>query len=74
MAGTLKIPYTGSLVGRFNELNQRLADLAALDIPGLIDALFPDGNPENDVRSGRPRWLSRPLWRPLRNFWRNSAR
>ena len=44
--GTLKIPYTGSLIPRFNELNARLAALAPLDIPGLIDALFPDGNPE----------------------------
>jgi DNA helicase-2/ATP-dependent DNA helicase PcrA len=44
--GTRKINYTGSLVARFNELNQRLTDLAALDIPGLIDALFPDGTPE----------------------------
>jgi DNA helicase-2/ATP-dependent DNA helicase PcrA len=44
--GTLKINYSGSLVARFNELNQRVTDLAALDIPGLIDALFPDGNPE----------------------------
>ena len=44
--GTLKIPYTGSLIPRFNELNARLAALAPMDILALIDALFPDGNPE----------------------------
>jgi len=42
----LQIKYTASLVPRFNDLNQRLAGLAGLDIPGLIDALFPDANPE----------------------------
>jgi superfamily I DNA/RNA helicase len=44
-AGSLKVPYTGPLVTRFNELNQRLNALTALDTPQLIDALFPDGNP-----------------------------
>jgi superfamily I DNA/RNA helicase len=44
--GKLKIAHTGSLAVRFSELNQRLATLKALDIPGLIDALFPDGNAE----------------------------
>jgi DNA helicase-2/ATP-dependent DNA helicase PcrA len=44
--GTLKITHTGSLVARFNELNQRLTALMTLDIPALIDTLFPDGNPE----------------------------
>ncbi len=45
-SGTLNIPYTGSMVPRFTELNQRLKALAGLDIPGLVDALFPDGNSE----------------------------
>jgi DNA helicase II / ATP-dependent DNA helicase PcrA len=44
--GTLNIPHAGSLVARFDELNQRLTALMALDMPALIDALFPDGNPE----------------------------
>lgn len=44
--GNLKIAHTGSLILRFNDLNQRLAALAGLDILGLIDTLFPDGNPE----------------------------
>jgi DNA helicase-2/ATP-dependent DNA helicase PcrA len=44
--GNLNIAYTGSLIPRFNDLNQRLAALAVLDIPGLIDTLFPDGNQE----------------------------
>jgi len=44
--GKLKIAYTASLVPRFTDFNQRLAGLAALDIPGLIDALFPDANSE----------------------------
>lgn len=45
-AGTLKLPHTGPLVARFNELNARLAALMAHDVPMLIDALFPDGNPD----------------------------
>ena len=45
-AGTLKLPYTGGLVNRFNELTQRLVALMVLDIPHLIDALFPDGTPD----------------------------
>jgi superfamily I DNA/RNA helicase len=44
--GTLNIPHTGSLVTRFNDLNQRLTALVALDIPALIDTLFPGGNAE----------------------------
>jgi len=44
--GRLKIAYTGSLIPRFNDLEQRLAVLAPLGVPGLIEALFPDGNPE----------------------------
>lgn len=46
LAGTLRIAHTGSLVARFAELNQRLNALTTLDIPALIDALFPDGNAE----------------------------
>jgi hypothetical protein len=42
VGGQLKIAYTGSLVPRFNDLNQRLAALAALSIPALIDVLFPN--------------------------------
>jgi superfamily I DNA/RNA helicase len=45
-AGTLKVTHTGLLVAHFNELNQRLTALMPLDIPALIDTLFPDGNPE----------------------------
>jgi DNA helicase-2/ATP-dependent DNA helicase PcrA len=44
--GTLQIAHTGSLVARFNELNQRLSALTTLDIPTLINTLFPDGNLE----------------------------
>ena len=54
--GTLNIPHTGSLVARFNELNQRLTALTALNIPTLIDTLFPDGNPET-TSIGRLRFL-----------------
>jgi hypothetical protein len=43
--GKLKIPYTASLLPRFTDLTKRLAALAALDIPALIDALFPDAEP-----------------------------
>jgi DNA helicase II / ATP-dependent DNA helicase PcrA len=44
LAGNLRLAYTGPLVQRFNLLQQRLAALAGLSIPQLIDALFPDGN------------------------------
>ena len=43
-AGKLNISYTAPLVDRLNQLNQRLAQLMVMDIPQLIDALFPDGN------------------------------
>jgi superfamily I DNA/RNA helicase len=43
-AGNLQLTYTQSLVARYTELEQRLAALAPLDIPHLVDALFPDGN------------------------------
>jgi superfamily I DNA/RNA helicase len=46
-AGTLKLPHTGSLVARFNELNTRLTALMAQNIPTLIDTLFPDGHPDS---------------------------
>jgi hypothetical protein len=40
-AGNLTIPYCQPLVDRFNLLNQRLAQLIAMDVPQLIDELFP---------------------------------
>lgn len=40
----IQIPYTGPLVARFNELEQRLASLMPMDIPALADSLFPNGN------------------------------
>ena len=43
-AGTLQLPYTQSLGARYTELEQRLAALMPLDIPQLVDTLFPDGN------------------------------
>ena len=49
VAGTLKIPYTASLIPRFNDLTQRLAALAPLSINEVIDVLFPDGNPETEA-------------------------
>jgi DNA helicase-2/ATP-dependent DNA helicase PcrA len=44
VAGTLTISYSTPLVARFNLLNQRLTALMAMDIPTLIDELFPEGN------------------------------
>jgi len=49
--GTLQLPYTQSLVARYNQLQQRVATLMPLDIPQLVDALFLDGNA--DVASVR---------------------
>lgn len=49
--GSLNLPYTADLVARYQYLQQRLANLAAGGVPQLIDALFPDGNPDAaDVR------------------------
>jgi DNA helicase II / ATP-dependent DNA helicase PcrA len=45
-AGTAAIPYTGTLVPRFNLLQQRLGVLAGLGAQQLIDALFPNGQPD----------------------------
>ncbi len=45
-AGTLRLAYTGPLVNRFTELQQRLAVLLPMDVPQLIDSLFADGNPD----------------------------
>lgn len=45
-AGTITINHTASMIPRFNELNNRLAALSTLDIPTLIDTLFPSGNPD----------------------------
>jgi DNA helicase II / ATP-dependent DNA helicase PcrA len=44
VAGTLTIPYSAPLVARFNLLNQRLTALMVMDIPTLINELFPEGN------------------------------
>ncbi len=47
----MNLPYTADLVVRYQYLQQRLTTLAAMDVPQLIDALFPDGNPDSaDVR------------------------
>lgn len=42
--GNFAIPYCAPLVDRFNLLNQRLAALMVMDVPQLIDELFPAGN------------------------------
>jgi hypothetical protein len=44
IAGNLRLPYTAPLVQRFGLLQQRLAALTGLNIPQLIDGLFPDGD------------------------------
>jgi DNA helicase-2/ATP-dependent DNA helicase PcrA len=44
IAGNLKLPHTGALVARYQQLQQRLAVLMPLGIPELVDALFPAGN------------------------------
>jgi superfamily I DNA/RNA helicase len=43
-AGNLKLAHTATLVARYHQLQQRLIALTTLDIPQLVDALFPDGN------------------------------
>jgi DNA helicase-2/ATP-dependent DNA helicase PcrA len=45
-AGKLSIAYTKSLVARFTALKATLLALKTADVPALIDAIFPDGNPE----------------------------
>jgi DNA helicase-2/ATP-dependent DNA helicase PcrA len=50
-AGTLRLPRTAPLVARFRILEQRLAVLMPLGVPDLVNALFPDNNP--DVASAR---------------------
>jgi DNA helicase-2/ATP-dependent DNA helicase PcrA len=40
------LPYTGPLVTRYVQLEQRLAALMPLDVSALVDSLFPDGNTE----------------------------
>ena len=42
VAGALKLRFTASIIERFKILNQRLTALMTLDIPELIDTLFPD--------------------------------
>jgi len=44
--GALKLPHTQTLAARFNELQNRLAAIMVLDVPTLIDTLFPAGNEE----------------------------
>lgn len=39
------LPYTGALVERFSELNNRLQQLAGLTGQLLVDALFPPATP-----------------------------
>lgn len=46
IAGNLNLPYTGALVARYQQLQQRLAALMPIGIPDLVDALFPAGNPD----------------------------
>ncbi len=40
-SGELHLPYGGSLAAKFRELNEILGNLAALELPALIDALLP---------------------------------
>lgn len=49
--GNLQLAYTQSLTARYAQLRQRLAGLIPLNVPQLVDALFPDGNA--DVASVR---------------------
>jgi DNA helicase-2/ATP-dependent DNA helicase PcrA len=52
VAGSLSIPYAAPLVARWNDLQARLPSLKALSGLALIDALWPNGNPElSDIRS-----------------------
>jgi DNA helicase-2/ATP-dependent DNA helicase PcrA len=41
-AGSIALPHTSDLVARYSELTGRLASLAALNVPQIIDGLFPD--------------------------------
>jgi superfamily I DNA/RNA helicase len=49
--GTLHLRYTGPLVARYAQLQQRLTALMPMDIGAVIDSLFPDGNA--DVATAR---------------------
>ena len=50
-AGTITLPYTGAIVERFSELNNRLQQLAGLTGQPLVDAVFPSTTPEcADIR------------------------
>jgi superfamily I DNA/RNA helicase len=50
--GTLRIPYTGSLIPRWELLQTRLAELVGLHGMPLVDALWPAGQPElSDIRA-----------------------
>jgi ATP-dependent DNA helicase UvrD/PcrA len=44
-AGALTVPYTGAIVERFSQLNNRLPQLADLTGQALVDALFPRAVP-----------------------------
>jgi len=51
-ARTISIPYMAPLVGRWTDLQTRLAALASLSGVPLVDALWPAGNPDvSDVRT-----------------------
>jgi DNA helicase II / ATP-dependent DNA helicase PcrA len=41
-SGKLRIPYTDSLVERYNIINQRLDALSIMTLPAIIENLFPD--------------------------------
>jgi DNA helicase II / ATP-dependent DNA helicase PcrA len=71
--GKLNIKYTATLVPRFTDLNQRLADLAAFDIPGLIERSSRTRTRRRRL-SGKPPSLSRPQSPPRRNSSTNCAR
>ena len=47
--GNLTLPYLTALVARYQQLQQQLATLSTLDIPHLVDVLFPDGNADADA-------------------------
>jgi superfamily I DNA/RNA helicase len=54
-AGQLHLPHTTSLSARYGQIQTQLAALMPLDIPALVDALFPDGNADvAQVRQAAP--------------------
>lgn len=51
IAGTITLPYTGSVIDRYRELVRRLGELAGLEGLELVDALWPpDATEVSDIR------------------------